>query len=328
VRASIAFALACLAGVAIADDAHPEHRAKRTKTRGEHHHAKAEPREAPTGDDRDVSHSDDRVPDLEARDHAVARLDADRPAAVTPPSAPKLDSPDEVAEQLAAQSQTIDRSLATVTDKLAAIEAARLARIRAAYRVLCTAAFASADPDERMAAARRLAAARLLLARDVDEHRLLADEASRLHAAGERVVAATAKVPTLTFPADLAWPARGSVARHFGLFGHDRSKTTLSRRGIDLDVDDHQLARAPADGTVRYAGPIRGLGQGVIIDHGDFLTVIAKLGELSIPPGTEVHRGDRIGRAARHRVYLEVRVRVGPGGLAIDPEPLLEKRTK
>jgi septal ring factor EnvC (AmiA/AmiB activator) len=313
VRASrhIAAALLCLAGVALADDTHlEEHRAKRNKTRGEHKRAKAEPHDiAPTGDDRQ--------PDAETR--------TEHPTVAT---APKLDAPEDVSEQLAAQSQTIDRSLATVSDKLAAVDAARVARIRAAYRVLCTAAFASADPDERMAAARRLAAARLLLARDVDEHRLLADEAARLHAAGERVVAATAKVPTLSFPADLAWPARGDVARHFGLFGHDRSKTTLSRRGIDLDVDEHQLAHAPADGTVRYAGPIRGLGHGVIIDHGDFLTVVAKLGELSIPPGTEVHRGDRIGRAARHRVYLEVRVRVGPGGLAIDPEPLLEKRKK
>jgi len=75
---------------------------------------------------------------------------------------------------------------------------------------------------------------------------------------------------------------------------------------------------------VRYAGPIRGLDQGVILDHGGYLTVIGKLGELALPVGAPIAAGDRIGRAARHRVYLEVRVKLGPGGLPIDPEPLLE----
>ena len=77
---------------------------------------------------------------------------------------------------------------------------------------------------------------------------------------------------------------------------------------------------------MRYAGPIRGLDHGVILDHGDYLTVIAKLGELTLPIGTHVARGDRLGRAAHHRVYLEVRAKIGPGGLPIDPEPLLKRR--
>src|SRR5262249_10228073 len=257
----------------------------------------------------------DEHPAPHARDGVDAQILAAPAHATADPAKHAPDAATDVSEQLAAQSQTIDRSLATVGEKLAAADAARVARIRAAHRLLCAPVLAVADPAERMAAARRLAAARMLLARDADERRLLADEAARLHAAGERVVAATSQLPTLAFPADLAWPARGTIARHFGLFGHERSKTTLSRRGIDVDVDEHQPAHAPADGTVRYAGPIRGLGHGVIIDHGDFVTVVAKLGEVTIPPGTEGHRGDRIGRAARRRAYLEGRVRVGPGGL-------------
>ena len=76
---------------------------------------------------------------------------------------------------------------------------------------------------------------------------------------------------------------------------------------------------------MRYAGAIRGLDHGVILDHGDYLTIVAKLGEVAIPVGTRVTKGDRIGRAARSRVYLEVRAKVGAGGLPIDPEPLLER---
>jgi septal ring factor EnvC (AmiA/AmiB activator) len=111
--------------------------------------------------------------------------------------------------------------------------------------------------------------------------------------------------------------------RHFGTLEHERSKAMLSRRGLDLEVEDHSPVVAPAAGTVRYAGPIRGLDHGVILDHGGYVTVIAKLAELALPVGAPIAAGDRIGRAARHRVYLEVRVKLGPGGLPIDPEPLL-----
>ena len=104
---------------------------------------------------------------------------------------------------------------------------------------------------------------------------------------------------------------------------HERSKATLSRRGLDFETERSAPAWAPADGVVRYAGPIRGLDHGVILDHGGYLTVVAKLAALSIPVGTRVARGDRVGHAARHRVYLEVRAKVTPGGLPIDPEPLL-----
>jgi septal ring factor EnvC (AmiA/AmiB activator) len=114
--------------------------------------------------------------------------------------------------------------------------------------------------------------------------------------------------------------------RRFGPTRHERSGATLSRRGLELEVEARAAAVAPADGVVRYAGPIRGLDAGVIVDHGSFVTVIGKLGELAVPAGAPVRRGDRLGRAARRRVYLEVRVEVGPGGLPIDPEPLLRRR--
>ncbi len=76
---------------------------------------------------------------------------------------------------------------------------------------------------------------------------------------------------------------------------------------------------------MRYAGPIRGLDHGIVIDSGGFLVVLAKLAEPAMPVGTEVHKGDRVGRAARHRVYLEVRVALGAGGLPIDPESVMPK---
>ena len=235
-----------------------------------------------------------------------------------------------LADQLAAQTEVLARTQKTVADKLAAVDAARAARVRAAYRVLSDPLEAVGTPDDRMAAARRHAAAKLLLARDAGERALLVDEAAQLRTAETHTAEATIKLPQLHVPDDLAYPARGSIARHFGTFTHERSKATLSRRGVDLEVDDRAPAVAPADGVVRYAGPIRGLDRGVIIEHGDpgdVMTVVAKLGELAVVTGATVHKGDRLGRAARHRVYFEVRAKVGPGGLPIDPESVIAKST-
>ena len=229
----------------------------------------------------------------------------------------------QLATQLADEAAVIDKTLATVGDKVREAEGVRAQRLRAAYRVLRAPLPHGASPADRMAAARRRAAARMLVDRDAHERALLVDESALLRAAAERTVTAAAKLPEIALPDRLVRPVRGSIARKFGTLVHERSKATLARRGLDFDVDLRATVSAPAAGTVRYAGPIRGLDNGIVLDHGDYFTVIAKLGELTVPLGAELQAGDRLGRAARERVYLELRVRIGPGGIPIDPEPLL-----
>jgi len=224
-----------------------------------------------------------------------------------------------LARQLDDEAASVERAQAAVDGKLGAAQVARTRRLRAAVR-----AMQPGTGDDAMAVARRRAAARLLVDRDAGERALLVDELAALRAAHQRIAAEVSALPAVVLPGALARPAAGKIARRFGTLEHERSKATLARRGIDLEVAEHCAVTAPAAGTVRYAGPIRGLDQGVILDHGGYLTVIGKLGELALPVGAPIAAGDRIGRAARHRVYLEVRVKLGPGGLPIDPEPLLE----
>jgi len=246
------------------------------------------------------------------------------PTPVVPVVAP-VDPHAALVEQVGAELQTIDKTLATVTSKLSDAEAARLARGRPAFRIRRGRCKDDAGASDRMASARRRAAARLLLERDRDERTLLANETAALRTARETTVLAEAKVPTVSLPESLLQPVRGSIARTFGTILHERSKATLSRRGLDFDVEASAPVVAPADGTVRYAGPMRGLDSGIVLDHGDYFTIVAKLADVAIPVGTKLNRGDRIGHAARQRVYLEVRAKVGPGGLPIDPQPLLAR---
>ncbi|CAN5897841.1 hypothetical protein BH11MYX3_BH11MYX3_00670 [soil metagenome] len=234
----------------------------------------------------------------------------------------------QLAAQLADEAATIDKTIATVADKLSEADRVRLERLRAAYRLLRAPVRTNATSAERMAAARRRAAARLLVDRDAAERDLLTDETRHLQAAQARTQTDVQTVATIALPVDLARPAKGTIARRFGTLEHERSRAVLSRRGIDLEVEIRANVIAPADGAVRYAGPIRCLDAGVVIDHGDYFTVLAKLDDLVVPVGAPVHRGDRLGHAARYRVYFEVRVKLGPGGLPIDPEPLFENKPR
>lgn len=235
------------------------------------------------------------------------------------PSAPR----EAVALQFAAEADAVAAAIDAVAGKLRALDALRVRRVNAAMRLLHAEVRRDSTAEERMRVARRSAAARFLLSRDRAERRLLSDELAHLRSDASRVAAAAAEVATIDPPTQLAWPARGVIGRQFGEFIHERSNATLTRRGIDIVVEPNAPAVAPAAGVVRYAGAMRGLERGVILDHGSYLAIIAKLGEVTAAVGARVAQGETLGRAADHRVYLEVRVKVGAGGTPIDPLPLL-----
>lgn len=227
--------------------------------------------------------------------------------------------------QLDAQLEVAHRTRRTVEDKRDVAADERAHRTRTAYKLLrAGTAPAWVDNDERMATARRRAGARWLLSRDRREVDLLADEAEQLAAAEARLTRDRAVAATIPLPAaDLLPPVAGTIVRRFGPLLHERSKAHLSRHGLDYDTADGADVHAVADGVVRYAGPIRGLDAGLVIDHGTCVSVLGKLAAPTLAIGDRVTRGQVVGHAARRRVYLEVRVPVGPGGVPVDPERLL-----
>jgi murein DD-endopeptidase MepM/ murein hydrolase activator NlpD len=224
-----------------------------------------------------------------------------------------------------AQAQALDRTSATVTSKVHIAIAQRERRARAAALILST--HLSSENVDPLALARRRAAAKFVLAKERSEVMLLTEERDQLAMASDAIAAAAAQVVAVELPpSDLRWPAEGEVTRGFGNFVHVRSKATLSRRGIDLEVDEHSQAHCAAAGKVIYSGPIRGLDNGIIVDHGWYLTVIAKLGKLTRVAGAALEANDTVGRAAGSRLYFELRVKAGPEGTPVDPQLFLRRR--
>lgn len=243
-----------------------------------------------------------------------------------PPASAPVELRTAVIAHFAAETESIRTAIAAVDGKLRAGDVARAHRLGAAVRSLRARVPDDISPDERMVAARRSAATKLLLTRDAAERRLLLDELRQLRIDASRIAMVSLQAATIPLPNRISRPARGLIGRRFGAYVHERTKATLSRRGVDFEVAPRGAAVAPADGVVRFAGAIRGLDRGVIVDHGNFLTVVAKLGDVTAPVGSRVAEGDHLGSAADRHVYLEVRVKLGPGGLAIDPEPILAPR--
>ncbi len=230
-------------------------------------------------------------------------------------------------------SSGIDQRLAAVSktrrlldDKYAARSGDLRRRVRAAYK-LVRAGYAPlwTDAKQRAQRARRLGAARRILRRDVRELALLRDEIGIARRAQTRLSLARNKAAGARRPqhGDITPPVPGAIATRFGRYRGRKTRATLTRRGIQLVSRRGAAVTAPAPGRVRFVGPVRGISQAVVMDHGGFLTVVGRLDTVDVRVGDELQARQRIGSAAGRRVYLELRIDDDLGGLPIDPEPLM-----
>lgn len=223
----------------------------------------------------------------------------------------------QVAGLLDGQARAIAGARAVVRGKLDEARARQAQRARTAARLLRPHQTATA-----LDRARRRAVVLWVLARERSEAGLLAEEHLHLEQAAARLAAAQDEAVGAPLPPrTLEWPARGRVVRPFGRLVHERSGAMLARRGLELEVDERTEARAPAAGTVLYAGPLRGLEQGVLLQHPGYTTLVAKLGRVHVTAGQAVDPSVVLGRTARRRLYVELRLALLPAGLPIDPAP-------
>jgi septal ring factor EnvC (AmiA/AmiB activator) len=114
-------------------------------------------------------------------------------------------------------------------------------------------------------------------------------------------------------------PVVGRVVTGLG----ELSDAGVRSRGLTIASAADATVIAPAAGLVAYAGPFRGYGTIVIIDHGGgWTSLIAGLGRVSTRVGETVAQGSPIGRAGSGddpRITIELRRRDRP----VDMTPLL-----
>ena len=98
----------------------------------------------------------------------------------------------------------------------------------------------------------------------------------------------------------LPWPVgRGFISQRFGRHPHPVLRNvTVENRGVDIQTGAGEAVRACFDGKVLTIANIAGMNTIVMIQHGDFFTVYAKLHNVRVREGQRVSAREVIGSVA------------------------------
>ena len=110
-------------------------------------------------------------------------------------------------------------------------------------------------------------------------------------------------------------PVVGAVVTGLG----EVSETGVRARGLTIATRPNAQVVAPTSGRIAFAGPFRGYGNIVVIDHGlGWTTLLTDLGTLDVKVGDQVDQGSPVGRAGadQPRITIELRRRGQPVDIA------------
>ncbi|GAA4350635.1 hypothetical protein GCM10023185_08580 [Hymenobacter saemangeumensis] len=127
----------------------------------------------------------------------------------------------------------------------------------------------------------------------------------------------------------LPWPvSRGFISQRFGRHAHPVLKNVVvENRGIDIQTGAGEAVRSCFDGKVLTIANIAGMNTIVMIQHGDFFTVYAKLRSVSVREGQRVSAREVIGTVATDAEGTsEVQFQVWHNSANLNPESWLGRK--
>lgn len=111
-------------------------------------------------------------------------------------------------------------------------------------------------------------------------------------------------------------PVTGALVRGLG----EVSSAGVRARGLTISTRPGAQVVAPAEGRVIFAGPYRGFGRIIIIDHGrSWTTLVTTLATLDVRVGDQVEQGAPLGKAGTDRPTVTVELRQGIKPVDITP---------
>lgn len=119
----------------------------------------------------------------------------------------------------------------------------------------------------------------------------------------------------------LSMPARGPLVVSYG----QETAKGVSSKGITIQTRNKAQVISPFDGSVIFAGPFRGYGKIIIIEHGQgYMSLLAGLDEIGCEVGQMLLAGEPIGQMPAEgeaKLYVELRKDSRP----IDPTAWMSK---
>ena len=121
----------------------------------------------------------------------------------------------------------------------------------------------------------------------------------------------------------LLYPASGTLMRRYG----ENDELGVASKGLTFETRPGAQVVAPYDGRVLFAGPFKGYGQILIIEHSDgYHSLLAGLDRVESTAGQWLVAGEPVGvmpgGESKPRLYLELR----HDGQPINPMPWLAPR--
>lgn len=127
----------------------------------------------------------------------------------------------------------------------------------------------------------------------------------------------------------LPWPvARGFVSQHFGRHPHPVLRhVTVDNRGVDIQTNAGEAVRAVFGGRVLTVAQVPGMNTIVMIQHGEYFTVYAKLRSVNVNEGEQVSAREAIGTAATDADgTAQVQFQVWRNSANLNPEKWLGRK--
>lgn len=105
----------------------------------------------------------------------------------------------------------------------------------------------------------------------------------------------------------IPYPVKGNIIKKYG----EQTEAGITSKGITIKTRSNAQVISPYDGTVLFAGPFRGYGQLIIIEHGDgYHTLLAGIGRLDTSVGQSLLAGEPVGimlAQSNPTLYIELR---------------------
>ncbi len=128
--------------------------------------------------------------------------------------------------------------------------------------------------------------------------------------------------------ARLPWPVqRGFISDRFGIKEHPvLNGVLINNNGIDIQTSTNATVRSVYAGEVKDITEIPGLGNVVLIQHGEYFTVYANLRQIFLSVGQKVGAKETIGTAGESGGATEINFQIWHNSQHLNPEGWLVPR--
>lgn len=127
----------------------------------------------------------------------------------------------------------------------------------------------------------------------------------------------------------LYWPvAAGFIAQRFGTHPHPVYKNiTVNNDGVDIQTNENEEIRAVYDGEVKYVAFVPSMNNVVMVQHGEYFTVYAKLKDVKVKKGDKIMAKQALGTVYTDKDGTsEIQFQVWKNNQKLNPESWLFRK--